>query len=261
MSWLLAIFFQQFLIFLLVLTRIGSLLMAMPVLGSSSVPMQVRAFLAVGVSLLITPLQSHVPVEDPGNLVNLAVILAREAVLGLSLGLAIMILLSGMQLAGQVMSQMSGMSLAEVTDPTFDNSVPIFSHLLEMLATATFFAIGGHRQLISALLGSFEWMPAGSGKLPDNLVAALAEVTGRSFELGIRASAPVMVSLLLAILVVALVSRTLPQLNSMAIGMNFNAIIVLAVMAFCMGFAVWIFHDETARVMDVVGQTFLPAET
>lgn len=261
MPWLLALFFNQFLVFLLVLTRIGSLFMAMPFVGSSSVPMQVRVFLAVGVSLLITPLQSHVVVADPGNLVNLTVMLGREAVLGLALGLAIMILLSGMQLAGQVMSQMSGMSLAEVTDPTFDTTVPIFSHLLELLALAAFFSIGGHRQLISALLGSFEWMPAGSGTLPDNLVAALAEVTSRSFELGIRASSPVMVSLLLAILVVALISRTLPQLNAMAIGMNFNAIIVLAVMAFCMGFATWIFQDETARVMDVVSQTFLPAES
>lgn len=260
MSWLLALYFNQFLVFLLVLTRVGALLMSMPILGSSSVPMQVRAFLAIAISLLLTPLQAHVQVADPGNLINMTVLLAREAVLGLALGLSIMLLLSGMQLAGQVMSQMSGLSLAEITDPTFDNSVPIFSHLLEMLSVVVFFAIGGHRQMMSALMGSFEWMPPGSGTLPDGLVDALADITGRSFELGIRASSPVMVSLLLAILVVALISRTLPQLNSMAVGMNFNAMIVLAVMAFCMGFAIWIFQDETARVVEDVSNTFLPPE-
>ena len=83
--------------------------------------------------------------------------------LGLALGLAVMILLSGMQLAGQVISQMSGMSLADVANPTFDTSVPIFSQILEMLALAIFFLVGGHRQVIDALLGSFAWMPPGPG--------------------------------------------------------------------------------------------------
>ena len=47
----------------------------------------------------------------------LAMLLAREAMLGLALGLAVMILLSGMQLAGQIISQTSGMSLADVANP------------------------------------------------------------------------------------------------------------------------------------------------
>ena len=44
-------YLDQFLIFVLVLTRVGSLLMTLPVLGTATVPMQVRALLAVGISL------------------------------------------------------------------------------------------------------------------------------------------------------------------------------------------------------------------
>ena len=87
--------------------------------------------------------------------------------LGLALGGAVMILLSGMQMAGQVISQMSGMSLADVVNPTFDTTVPIFSNLLEMLALSIFFLMGGHREVMDALLGSFEWMPPGSGTPSD----------------------------------------------------------------------------------------------
>ena len=39
-----------------------------------------------------------------------------------------------------------------------------------------------------------------------------------------------MVSLLLATLVVALISRTLPQLNAVAVGLNFNSLIVLGML-------------------------------
>ena len=53
-----------------------------------------------------------------------------------------------------------------------------------------------------------------------------------------------MVALLLATLIVALISRTLPQLNAVAVGLNFNALIVLGVLALCLGSAAWVFQDE-----------------
>src|SRR6476620_8481449 len=182
MSPLLTLYLDQFLIFVLVLTRLGALLTTMPVLGTATVPVQVRALLAVGISLVLTPLFWGQPVPAPENLVILGTLLAREAMLGLALGLALMILLSGMQLAGQVISQTSGMTLADVADPTFDTTVPLFSQILEMLALAIFFIVGGHRQVIAALLSSFAWMPPGQGRLPENLVQALSSITSHSFE-------------------------------------------------------------------------------
>jgi flagellar biosynthetic protein FliR len=256
MSPLLTLFLDQFLTFVLVLTRIGSLLMTLPVLGTATVPMQVRALLAVGVSLILTPLFWNQPIPPPENLLILATLLARESILGLALGLAILILLSGMQLAGQLISQTSGMSLADVANPTFDTSVPLFSQILEMLAVAIFFLVGGHRHVIGALLRSFTWMPPGSGRIPDNLVEALTSVTAHSFEVGIRAAAPVMVALLLATLIVALISRTLPQLNAVAVGLNFNSLIVLAMFALTLGSAAWVFQEELGEVIDTVTTTF-----
>src|SRR6185295_15469089 len=52
MSSLLTTYLSQFLVFVLVLTRVGSLLMTLPVLGSNTIPLQVRGLLAVAISLL-----------------------------------------------------------------------------------------------------------------------------------------------------------------------------------------------------------------
>jgi len=256
MSPLLTLYLDQFLIFVLVLTRLGSLLMSLPMLGTATVPWQVRALLGVGISLMLTPLFWGQPVPQPENMVALGALLAREAILGLALGLAVMILLSAMQLAGQIISQTSGMTLADVANPTFDTSVPVFSQILEMLAVAIFFLVGGHRHVIDALLQSFTWMPPGQGRLPDGLVEALSQITAKSFELGIRAAAPVMVALLLATLVVALISRTLPQLNAVVVGLNFNSLITLGVFALCLGSAAWVFQDELTHVVDSLSATF-----
>jgi flagellar biosynthetic protein FliR len=256
MSSLLHLYLDQFLIFVLVLTRVGSLLMTLPMLGTATVPWQVRALLAVGVSLILTPLFWGQSVPAPENLLILGSLIAREAVLGIALGLAVLILLAGMQLAGQIISQTSGMTLADVANPTFDTSVPLFSQILEMLALAIFFLLGGHRQVIDALLRSFTWMPPGRGQLPDKIVEALAAITSQSFEVGVRAAAPVMVALLLATLVVALISRTLPQLNAVALGLNFNSLIVIGMFALCLGSAAWVFQEELQDVTDSLLATF-----
>src|SRR5262245_12344890 len=161
-----------------------------------------------------------------------------------------------MQLAGQIISQTSGMTLADVANPTFDTSVPLFSQILEMLALAIFFIVGGHRQVMDALLRSFSWMPPGNGRLPDNLVEVLSTITSHSFDVGIRAAAPVMVAVLLATLVVALISRTLPQLNAVAVGLNFNSLIVLGMFGLCLGSAAWVFQEELGHVVDAVTASF-----
>ena len=46
---------------------------------------------------------------------------------GLLLGLGISIVIAGLQLAGYMIGQLSGMSLAEVFNPDFEASVPLIS--------------------------------------------------------------------------------------------------------------------------------------
>ena len=86
-------------------------------------------------------------------MIDLAILVANDALVGLLLGLGLMILVSGVQVAGQVINQMSGISLADVFNPGFDADVPVFSQLLYFVTLAAFVIVGGHRMLLEALLG------------------------------------------------------------------------------------------------------------
>jgi len=250
-------FLAQFLLFTLVLTRVSGLFMTLPVLGSQSIPLQFRALASIGIALLITPSFWGTAAPDPGNLVGLFVLLGRELVLGLALGLSVNILFSGMQLAGQLIAQVSGLSLADVYNPSLDANVPVFSQLLDATALAVFVTIGGHRQVVDALLDTFREMPPGHAEFAPTIVDALTVILANSFLTGIRASAPVMVSLLLAVLIIGLISRTLPQLNSINLGFSFNTLVLLGVLAFSIGSAVWIFQDETKHAIDLVRDSLI----
>ncbi|KKL62452.1 hypothetical protein LCGC14_2185040, partial [marine sediment metagenome] len=161
MSWLnqIDLNLEKFLLFTLVLTRVGGLTMTAPIYGTKDVPMQVRAFLAVALAVLIVPTQWHVTVDYPGSIVNYLVFLGSEIVIGACLGLGIVILFSGIQLAGLVMGRISGMMLADVFDPNLEASVPTFSRVLFMVSMAIFVCIGGHRMVMAGLLDTFQTIP------------------------------------------------------------------------------------------------------
>jgi flagellar biosynthetic protein FliR len=101
-------------------------------------------------------------------------------------------------------------------------------------------------------------MPPGQADFAPTLVDALTTVLSSSFLTGIRASAPVMVSLLLAVLIIGLISRTLPQLNSINLGFSFNTLVLLGTLAFSLSSAVWIFQDETQEAIDLVREALQP---
>lgn len=259
MAALLALFEHQLLVFVLVLTRVSGLVMTTPFLGMQTAPMRVRAFVAIALAALVTPLAAgRVYFEHPpDSLIDFVTLAVGELVVGLSMGLGMMILFAGLQLTGQIAGQMSGMQLADIFDPGYQSSVPLFARLLDMVTLAMFLAIGGHRELLQALLDTFTWMPPGEARFSEGILTMLMELTTQSFVLGIRAAAPVMVALLLSVLVLGLISRTLPQLNVLAVGFSLNSMIMLATLAVSLGAIAWIFQQQAGAALESIRAALL----
>jgi flagellar biosynthetic protein FliR len=198
----------------------------------------------------------HLPgaTELPPGGVPFLLLLARELMLGLAQGLVLLLLVSGIQLAGQLSGQISGMQLADVIHPDLGAPVPVLSRLLELVTLAVFLCMGGHRQVLSCLLDSFRWMPPGEAAVGSDLVSLLAEVARYSFELGIRASAPVVLSLLVSVLVLGLISRTLPQLNVLAVGFSVNGLVLLASLLVSLGTLVLVFDQYAGMALEQLQQ-------
>jgi flagellar biosynthetic protein FliR len=251
-DWLTQLPIEAFLLFTLVLARVSGLVMTAPIYGTSEVPLQVRALLAFGLALVITPTQLGHAAAYPGSLAQYAVFLASELAIGVILGLGIVILFSGIQLAGEAIGQLSGAMLADVLDPASGDSVPLFSHLLYLLAVAVFVCIGGHRMVMAGLLDTFRTIPPAQAALPDSLGWTLVTLIGQSFALGLRAAAPALVSLLLANLVLGLIGRTLPQLNILVLGFSINALLTFGVLILSLGAAVWVFQGQIEPFLETL---------
>jgi flagellar biosynthetic protein FliR len=260
---------EKFLIFTLVLTRTSGLLIASPIFGPAQAPATVRALVSLALAVLIMPSQWCTTLPYPGSLLVYVVVIGGELMIGLVLGMGISIILSGIQMAGDMMSRVGGLALSDVFDPTTSTNVPLFSQLLGLVSTALFLVLGGHRILLGGLLDTFSVIPPGGsvamflgtagGDASPGLLASLVEMAlvliTQSFHVAIRAAAPVVTAVLLATLVMGLISRTLPQLNVMVVGFGLNAMITFGVFFLSVGASLLVFQDQIVPTLQVLFQT------
>lgn len=252
--------------FALVLARVGALIATAPLLSDASIPMRVKALLAVALSAMTTPVvmaseAAAAAAPNASTMIELGVMAVMEILVGISLGLGLMIVLSGVQLTGQIVGQMSGMALAEGSDPVFGDTASVFGQVFYLATAAVFVTAGGHTAMVTGLLDTFEHAPPGSGFAIDELAYGFLGLLSLGFELGVRASAPLMIALFLATLVLGLVSRTLPQINTMVVGFGINAMLTLGVMTASVGAVAYVFQAPLASVIDgVVASVGQPKE-
>lgn len=251
MTWLSTATLNQMVVFALILTRISGLFVFAPVFSSNEIPMRVRALLIVALALILTPTQAHVQPPQPETLVDFSLSLGTELLIGVSIGLGVLSLFLGIQMAGRIIGQMSGLGVAEIFDPATDTSTPLFAQLLNLVAMLVFLLIGGHRMVMAALLDNLNVLPLGSGFPPD-AVHALTVVLSQSFDLGLRAAAPATAALLLSTLVLGLIGRTMPQFNILMLGFGINSMVSLGTMFVSMGAIVWLFQDQLEPVLQTM---------
>jgi len=242
-------------IFTLVLGRIGGMVAIAPIFGTLAIPRTVRVFFAVGMAFVVTPVYLNTTLPPVSNLVTYAHLMANEVAVGLLLGLGVTIVFSGIQVAGQIVSKMSGLSLADVFDPSFGENVSIFTQLFFFVTMAVFVAIGGHRIVLEAVLETFTWAPPGHAALGATYVDALTGLMSQSFALGIRAAAPLLIALFLSTMVLGLIGRTLPQVNIVAVGFSINSMLALAMILLSLGAVAWTFQEPTIEALRTLQNT------
>jgi flagellar biosynthesis protein FliR len=82
-------------------------------------------------------------------------------------------------------------------------------------------------------------------------------VAGHSLLLAVRVAAPVVVTLILTVLILALIGRIAPQFSVLASGLGVNSLVAWTALSLCLASVAWVFHDQTQvsldRVWDAIG--------
>ncbi|MCU0718665.1 MAG: flagellar biosynthetic protein FliR [Pirellula sp.] len=230
--------------FFCVLSRLGPLLVLMPPLQGTTIPMRIKTLVVLMVSFVLTPIILEFSTPLPSSLFDLTIGLVKELLLGLLFGTSAAIVVSTLQIGGQIVSTLASLDVAQAADPTTQESTTVISQLFTWIAMLLFLVLGGHRVIVGVCIDSFTHYPAGGVTIDETWLRQLYELIGHSMSVGLRAAGPAAITLLLANLVTALIGRTLPQLNIMAIGFSLNVTILLIVLALSVTSIGWVFQDE-----------------
>jgi flagellar biosynthetic protein FliR len=197
--------------------RALALFSTMPVLGTRSVPMQVRIGLAAFIALAAQPsLPAMTPVAlDSPPALLLAV---QQFVIGASLGFAVRLVFTAVEFAGELIGLEMGLNFAGFFDPMTAASATASSRFFGTMVAWLFIVINGHLLVIAALVQSYTAFPVG----PEPF-AFLREVQpqlwgAELFATGLWIALPLLTMLLFVNLALGAIARVAPQINIFAIG-------------------------------------------
>lgn len=197
---------------LLASIRVAAATAFIPVFGATSMPLLVRTTWVLAVSgLLIAAL----PVGQgalPTDVIALGVAGVFEMLVGGSLAFGMLTAYAATQVAGRVLDTQTGFGVAGILNPATQSMSPLLGSLFGMAGLMVFLSMDGHHVLIRALQISLATFPPGQFSfLPDG--EALLAQSSAMFGFGLALAAPVMLALFLVDIAMAVMARSMPQLN------------------------------------------------
>lgn len=239
--------------------RTAAMLLVAPVLGDKSVPIYIKAILALTISLAIAPLV----LEQNQLLFSFADLqihwitskLINEAIIGTLLGLGILIIFSAALMIGSAIGQISGLQIDSFSPNNSLGQRPT-TQLIGFTAIAVFVLIGGPEMLVASIMDSFVALPIGHTIDLSAAVTTLTTLLQQSFELTIRAVAPAIGTLLISTTLIGTLSRTMPQLNLVQVGLASNHGLMMAALFLTLGGCAWLAVDDVERASDFINESF-----
>lgn len=221
---------------LVIMTRVGPLIFLMPIIGSPSVPHQIKALFTLTTALVLLPVVKISPDQLPQSALGLAIFVATEITLGAILSLLARLLLAALDIAGQVVSISMGMGMAGAIDPQFGTQTSLVGSLWDIIAILIFLAINGHHFLIKTMVESFAWLQPGTINLTTATLHGMMQAASHMFVLSIQIMAPAGVALFLANVAMGIIAKTVPQVPIMIVAMPLSIAIGFIFIALSMAY-------------------------
>jgi len=223
----------------LVAARVGTFVMAVPILGIRSVPAPVKIALSLWLAMVVaTTLQ---PVGLPTGPGQLALGMLRESLVGLAMAFVVVLFFAAVQYAGQILGVQIGFAMVNVIDPQSQTNVSIVSQVYNLIAVLIFLAVDGPLILVRSIEESFFVIPPGAVHLSQQGIFEVAGAASVIFSLGFKIALPVIVTLLLVSLSMGILGRTVPQLNILVVGFPIKIMVgIFMISASIPFFADWV---------------------
>lgn len=226
-TWMLAVW--------LVVLRLAAALALTPVFGAPQIPLQARVILIVTLAVAIVSATGVHPALIPTSVGGLVQAGISELLTGAMMAFAMFAAFGAFMLGGRIIDMQVGFSVANLIDPVTRTQSPLIGTFLNLMAIVIFLAIGGDHMLVRGLAFSVAHIPPGTppGEFD---IGALVTQFGAMFIYAVMLVAPVIFSLLFIDIGLAVMGRTMPQVNVFIVSLPLKVLVGLSVLAISLNY-------------------------
>jgi len=216
--------------YLLIFIRIAGLVSVAPIYGTRGIPRRVRLGLALCIAILVASVTDYTPLNYT-TIIGYSVLVVKEAVMGLSIGLAANLCMTIINLAGMFIDREIGLTMVTEFDPTTNANVTISAEFYSYAVMLLMLCTNMHHFIIQAICDSFLIVPVGGAIWNgDSVYSIVITFLQQYFLVGFRISLPIFISITLLNVVLGVLAKTAPQMNMFSVGIELKLGLGLIVM-------------------------------
>lgn len=205
----------QILMFGLILLRMTAFIVSCAVFSSASISIYVKILFSILLTIIVykTVATNEALVrlhEQEGDLLLLS---AREILVGISLGFVTRLFFFAISMGGELVSVSMGLGQAQVFNPMMGSMGNAMEQFYGVIATLIFLTLNGHHLVIQGIVQSFSVTQVAQLQFHFQSFSEIVLKAQEFFILGIKIAAPILISMIVVQVGIALLSRAVPQIN------------------------------------------------
>ena len=217
--------------FLLILTRVSCFIFVAPFFSLNNTPRHVRVALSVFTAALLYQTLAPAPAVEYQTITGYSMIVLREAIVGLMLGLGTSMCSAIVNFAGHIVDMETGLSMVTLIDPATRESTSITGVFYQYVVMLMLIVSGMYRYLFGALADTFVLIPVNGALFQmDSLLLSVVKFLGNYIIIGFRICLPVFCVILMLNAILGVLAKVSPQMNMFAVGIQLKILVGLSIL-------------------------------
>ena len=228
--------FEDLEFFLLVFARISAFTFVAPFFSMSNTPRRLRAgFSLIMAVLLFESLPDH-NVPSYSTVLGYSIIVIKEVITGLMVGLGANICMSIVHFAGKVADMEIGLSMVQLFDPLTREGTGFMGSFYQYILILIMLITNMHYFFLRAVVETYTLIPIGGAKFSsEKIMTTMIQFMTDFITLSFRMCLPIVAAMLLLNAILGVLAKTAPQINMFSVGIQIKIIVGLGILFLTIG--------------------------
>lgn len=222
--------------FLLIFTRVSCFVFVAPFFSMGNTPARIRLGISFFAAVLLYQVLTPTDAVIYDTVFQYAIIVMKEAIVGLLIGLGANVCTSIVNFAGSVADMEIGLSMVTLMDPTTKENTSITGVFYQYIVMFMMIATGMYRYLFGAIADTFVLIPVNGAVFRSELMLeTIVTFLGDYIIIGFRIVLPIFCVILLLNSILGVLVKVSPQLNMFSVGIQLKILVGISALFFVSG--------------------------